>query len=198
MNYLAHAYLSFQDEEVLLGNMISDYVKGKQQYTYAPKILQGIKLHRGIDSFTDAHEATKEAISYFRPAYRLYAGAMVDVVFDHYLAIDKSIFQDANTLKIFATNTYNQLSNWQAQMPARFAKMFPYMHAQDWLFNYQFRWGIQKSLEGVKRRAEYIDSSEEAFIVFEKNFDALQQCYTAFMPQVTNFAKEQLQLLAGS
>lgn len=198
MNYLAHAYLSFQDEEVLLGNMISDYVKGKQQYTYAPKILQGIKLHRAIDSFTDAHEATREAISYFRPAYRLYAGAMVDVVYDHFLANDKSIFSDTNLLKDFAIKTYAQLATKQAEMPEKFARMFPYMHTQDWLFNYQFRWGIQKSLEGVKRRAKYIDSSAEAFIVFEKNFDALQQCYTVFMPQVTNFAKEQLQLLAGS
>jgi acyl carrier protein phosphodiesterase len=197
MNYLAHAYLSFQDEEVLLGNMISDYVKGKQQYTYRANILKGIKLHRAIDSFTDAHEATKEAIQFFRPAYRLYAGAMVDVVYDHFLATDQSVFANPDALKTFSQNTYHQLSNWQTEMPEKFAKMFPYMQAQDWLFNYQFRWGIQKSLEGVRRRARYIDSSEEAFIVFEKNFDAIQQCYSAFMPQVTNFAKEQLQLLAG-
>ncbi len=197
MNYLAHAFLSFQDEEVLLGNMISDYVKGKQQYSYPAKVLFGIQLHRAIDSFTDAHEAIKEASSYFRPSYRLYAGAMVDVVYDHFLANDKSLFPDAESLKDFASTTYTHLAKRQTEMPEKFAKLFPYMQAQDWLFNYQFRWGIQKSLEGVKRRAKYIDSSAEAFIVFEKNFGALEQCYISFMPQVTNFAKEQWQLLAG-
>ncbi|WP_438810958.1 ACP phosphodiesterase, partial [Serratia marcescens] len=53
MNYLAHAYFSFEDPDILLGNMISDYIKGKKQYTYPLKVQAGIRLHRQIDSFTD-------------------------------------------------------------------------------------------------------------------------------------------------
>jgi acyl carrier protein phosphodiesterase len=30
MNYLAHAYLSFGEPDILAGNMISDFVKGKK------------------------------------------------------------------------------------------------------------------------------------------------------------------------
>ena len=108
MNYLAHAYLSFQQPEILVGNIISDYVKGRQKFNYSPGIQQGIELHRFIDSFTDDHPATKAAKEIFRPHYRLYAGAFVDVVYDHFLATDPLIFQN-DLLEDFAATTYQQL-----------------------------------------------------------------------------------------
>ena len=94
MNYLAHAYLSFEDPELLLGNMISDYIKGKKQYDYPAPIQKGIRLHREIDQFTDEHAITREIKKFFTPSVRLYAGAFVDVVYDHFLAIDSSIYTD--------------------------------------------------------------------------------------------------------
>jgi len=81
MNYLAHAYLSFGRPGLLAGNMISDFVKGKKKFDYPAEIQNGIALHRFIDSFTDSHSATKEAKVIFRPAYRIYSGAFIDVVY---------------------------------------------------------------------------------------------------------------------
>ena len=94
MNYLAHAYLSFGNSNILVGNMISDYVKGKTQFDYPPEIQAGIKLHRAIDDFTDTHEATKNVKEIFKKDYRLYAGAFADVVYDYFLANDKNEFAD--------------------------------------------------------------------------------------------------------
>ena len=94
MNYLAHAYLSFNNPGILAGNMISDFVKGKRKYDYPQKIQQGIAVHREIDRFTDTHPVTKEAKEIFRPAYRLYAGPLIDVVYDHFLANDIDQFPD--------------------------------------------------------------------------------------------------------
>jgi len=59
MNYLAHAYLSFGNQDILTGNMISDFVKGKTKFDYPLTIQKGIYLHRQIDSFTDSHILTK-------------------------------------------------------------------------------------------------------------------------------------------
>src|SRR6202008_4422095 len=98
MNFLAHAYLSFDQPEILVGNMISDFVKGKKKFDYPANIQKGIALHRFIDSFTDEHEATKEAKEVFRPAYRLYSGAFVDVVYDHFLATDENEFTEDSLL----------------------------------------------------------------------------------------------------
>ncbi len=92
MNYLAHAFLSFNKKDILAGNMISDFVKGKAKYTYPGGIQNGIQLHRLIDEFTDGHPVTAEAKNYFRPQYRLYSGAFIDIVYDHFLALDSKQF----------------------------------------------------------------------------------------------------------
>ena len=109
MNYLAHAYLSFGHPQILLGNMISDFVKGKKQFDYAPLVQKGIKLHRAIDSFTDTHPATKEMKKIFTPVYRLYAGAFGDIVYDYFLANDKKEFETDESLQQFSQNTYTLL-----------------------------------------------------------------------------------------
>ncbi|HVZ26147.1 MAG TPA: hypothetical protein VG842_08840, partial [Sediminibacterium sp.] len=88
MNYLAHAYLSFRQPEILVGNMISDFVKGKKQFMYPANIQKGIRLHRAIDAFTDTHPATREAKKILEPAAGRYAAAFMDIVYDHFLAND--------------------------------------------------------------------------------------------------------------
>ncbi|MEJ8841595.1 ACP phosphodiesterase [Lacibacter sp. H375] len=188
MNYLAHAYLSFHQPELLVGNMISDYVKGKKKFDYSPGIQQGIELHRIIDSFTDDHAATKEAKEIFRPHYRLYAGAFVDVVYDHYLATDPLIFNH-DSLEQFATDTYTMLEPYTAVFPERFASMFPFMKTQNWLYNYSNKWGIENSLHGVVRRATYLTESATAFALFEEHDATLRQCYQAFFPEMIAVVK---------
>lgn len=188
MNYLAHAYLSFHQPELLVGNMISDYVKGKKKFDYSPGIQQGIELHRIIDSFTDDHAATKEAKEIFRPHYRLYAGAFVDVVYDHYLATDPLIFNN-DSLEQFATNTYTMLEPYSAVFPERFARMFPYMKTQNWLYNYSNKWGIENSLHGVVRRATYLTESATAFALFNEHDAMLRKCYQTFFPEMIAVVK---------
>jgi acyl carrier protein phosphodiesterase len=97
MNYLAHAYLSFEITDITVGNMISDFVKGKQKLDYPLAIQQGITLHRAIDSFTDSHAVTRQAKSFFKEAYGLYAGPLVDVVYDHFLANDPLRFPETGS-----------------------------------------------------------------------------------------------------
>ncbi len=188
MNYLAHAYLSFHQPELLVGNMISDYVKGKKKFDYSPGIQKGMELHRAIDTFTDDHAVTKEAKDIFRPHYRLYAGAFIDVVYDHYLATDTSIFSN-DSLETFAADTYLMLEPFTAVFPERFSRMFPYMKTQNWLYNYSNRWGIENSLHGVVRRATYLTESATAFRLFEENYDRLQQHYQQFFPELLAFVQ---------
>lgn len=188
MNYLAHAYLSFQQPEILVGNMISDYVKGKKKFDYSPGIQKGIELHRLIDSFTDDHAATKEAKEIFRPHYRLYAGAFVDVVYDHYLATDPFIF-NSDSLEAFAAGTYTMLEPYTAVFPERFARMFPYMKTQNWLYNYSNKWGIENSLHGVVRRSTYLTESATAFQLFQTHYEHLQRSYQQFFPELLSFVQ---------
>ena len=132
--------------------MISDFVKGKKKFDYPIGIQKGIVLHRAIDTFTDDHPATKEAKQFFRANYGLYAGAFMDVVYDHFLANDRNIFAYENALLTFTNDTYFLLEKNTNVFPERFQLMFPHMKQHNWLYNYQFNWGIEKSLGGLVRR----------------------------------------------
>ena len=184
MNYLAHAYLSFNHEEILVGNMISDFVKGKKKFDYPIGIQKGIVLHRAIDTFTDDHPATKEAKQFFRANYGLYAGAFMDVVYDHFLANDRNIFAYENALLTFTNDTYFLLEKNTNVFPERFQLMFPHMKQHNWLYNYQFNWGIEKSLGGLVRRAKYMNDSSKAFEIFEKEYDNFRNCYAVFFHEL--------------
>ena len=187
MNFLAHAYLSFNNPEILVGNMISDFVKGKRKYDYPGAILEGINLHRAIDEFTDAHQATKAAARLLKPAAGPYAGAFAEIVYDHFLANDYLQFADEKVLQAFAADTYTKLTQFVPLMPEKFAAMFPYMQSQNWLFNYRLMSGTESSFGGLVRRAKYIDSSKETFKIFQERYESLQECYQAFFPEVKVF-----------
>ncbi len=196
MNYLAHAFLSFNKKDILAGNMISDFVKGKAKYTYPEGIQDGIQLHRSIDEFTDRHPVTAEAKSYFRPQYRLYSGAFVDVVFDHFLSIDTNQFTAYGNLKTFSQDVYQLMDENALFFPARFQKMFGYMKSQNWLYNYQFKEGIQKSFNGLVYRAAYLNESAIAFEIFNKYYSELQNCYREFFPYLSQFARKKMSQFA--
>lgn len=186
MNYLAHAYLSFGHEEILVGNIISDFVKGSKQYEYPENIFKGIKLHRLIDAYTDEHAATKKAAQLFKPVTGLYAPVFVDVVYDHFLAQDERIFTE-NQLAGFANNTYEVLEKHAHHFPQKFAAVFPYMIQHNWLYNYRFTWGIEKSFQGIERRAKYLSNSRPAFDCFMENYQELKACYDLFIQDVKQY-----------
>ena len=195
MNYLAHARLSFDQPLVLVGNMISDFIKGKKQFDYLQGIQIGIQLHRAIDEFTDSHDVTQQLKSFFRPQYRLYSGAFGDIVYDHFLALDKAEFATSETLKEFAASTYNTLEANLQLAPSYFQQIFPYMKEHDWLYNYQHTWAIERSFKGLVHRATYLKESAIAYDIFLNNYDAMGDCYKEFYPLLKNFAAHHLQQL---
>lgn len=176
--------------------MISDYVKGKKKFDYPAGIQKGIILHRAIDTFTDDHPATKKAKELFRPHYRLYSGAFVDVVYDHFLATDDREFP-GSSLQNFSEQVYTMLTEYTRWFPEPFSRMFPYMKEQNWLFNYQEKWGIEKSLGGVVRRAVYLSESDTAFRLFERHYQLLSGCYRQFWADLQPFARRQFDLLVS-
>lgn len=194
INYLAHAYLSFNDPGFLAGNLISDFVKGKSRYQYPPDIQKGITLHRAIDTFTDEHIATREAKKIFQPHYRLYSGAFIDVVYDHFLAIDVNEFPGKSLLD-FSQNVYSQLNNLTGYMPERFANMYPYMKSQNWLYNYSTVKGIEQSMQGVVRRAAYLTESKVAYQLFTEHYQLLKGYYRQFWADMKPFALREYEIL---
>ncbi len=193
MNYLGHAYLSFGDSEIITGNLIGDHVKGKLALNNFPEnISKGIILHRKIDSFTDVHTATKEAAQYFKKEYGLYAGSIMDVLFDHFLANDKRFFASELVLLEFSLQIFSKIDLHAAHLPETFARYFPYMKSQNWLYNYRTNDGILQSLNGLSKRAKYIAPIGKAHQIFMENYDVLNKYYFYLIDDLIKFTKNEL------
>ena len=187
MNFLAHAYLSHGNADILTGNMITDFVKGKKQFDYPEMIQLGIQLHRATDRFTDDHEVTQTFKKFYKADYRLYAGAFVDVTYDYFLANDTTYFNSEDALLSFSQTVYGQLESNTHLLPNPFAAMLPYMAKQNWLYNYRALTGIQKSFEGLRRRSKYITETETAYSIFCNNLPEMKALYQQFFPQLQAF-----------
>src|SRR5882757_7102043 len=108
MNFLAHLYLSGNNEEILMGNFIGDHVKGNQLNSYPAKMRQGILLHRYIDTFTDSHFIMMQSKDRIRAYYRKYTPVITDVYYDHFLAANWKNYSD-ESLEEFAARIYRLL-----------------------------------------------------------------------------------------
>lgn len=187
MNYLAHAYLSFGNDDIIVGNMISDFVKGRKKFSYSQAIQNGIMLHRSTDNFTDQHAVTRKAKMIFKEAYGLYAGAFVDVAYDHFLAKDENEFKFPEKLSSFSASIYSTLNRYHQYLPESFKKMLPYMERQDWLFNYRTQNGINQSFGGLVHRAKYLSDSKPACNLLMENYEFLNDCYNEFFPSLKEY-----------
>ena len=88
MNFLAHVFLSGVDEQLILGNLIADAVKGKQFENYDLKVKNGIIMHRQIDKFTDDHAIVRQSKKRLEEDYKKFAGIIVDIYYDHFLSLN--------------------------------------------------------------------------------------------------------------
>jgi len=191
VNYLAHAYLSFGDPDILVGNMISDFVKGKKKFDYPRRVLSGIMLHRKIDEYTDYHPATRDAKQFLKAASGLYAGSFIDIVYDHFLANDPHEFEEG-ALAVFAAKTYDQLGAYKNGLPEKSDRFLHHMRTQNWLLHYRSTEGIHRSFQGLVHRARYIQDAEPAFQAFIAHYEELRNCYELFFPNLKTFAYNEL------
>lgn len=180
MNYLAHAYLSFEKPALITGNLVSDFAKGRHRFDFPEDIQQGISLHRAIDTYTDAHDLHRQARDIFRPVYRLYSGAFIDVVFDHFLATDIDCFPREEDLFAFSQLVYKSVEGYYDILPARFQQAFQSMRTHNWLYNYRHLEGIARSFQGLVYRSTYLLESDSAIGILETHYDRLKTLYKPF------------------
>ena len=188
MNFLAHSYLSFSEEQ-LVGNMIADFVKNRDVARLPESIQKGIKLHRAIDTFTDAHLLIHEAKAPFRPLVRLYSGAFVDVAFDYFLANDTTE-NSQREWQEHSQRVYAVLRRYEEFLPEVFKKVLDKMQQDDWLYNYRNEWGIEYSFRNVVNKAQFLDKTTNVFPAFLANKDFLREKYEIFFPEIKSFAQD--------
>lgn len=188
VNFLGHIFLTPDDDEILLGNFIADSVKGNPEKFYSGKIVEGIRFHRAIDTFTDNHPLVKQGVERFRETQSRYAPVVIDVIYDHILARNWDEFH-GDELADHTQLVYQRLEAQSQHFPTPVQHYFPYMKRQDWLLNYQFEWGILKSLEGLDRRATNDSQMHLALDVYKESQDAFLEEFREFAADAKEMAR---------
>lgn len=188
MNYLAHLYLSYGIEEIMVGNYIADAVKGRQIESYPQRIQDGIRLHRKIDEFTDYHELVNLSKARIRTNYRKYAGVVVDMYYDHFLASNWSKYSE-HSLKQFTSHCYKTLFKYYPILPVRMKRILPMMAAGNWLYSYAAIDNIGLALQGMARRTKNNTGFEHAGHDLRVHYKDLSDDFGRFFPELIHFTK---------
>ncbi len=194
MNYLAHAYLSFDEPKVLIGNFIGDFVRGPIEEIYEKDVVIGILLHREIDSFTDSHPVVKEAQSLLRPIYGRYATVITDMYFDYFLGKYWNNYHH-QPLEEYAQYVYKTIEVYKDFLPENFLKTFQYIQYYDWLVTYSELDGIRRAFKGIAKRTKFDSKMETAHIFLDENHDLFRQYFGDFFEDLVKFSKKRLSVL---
>ncbi len=188
MNYLAHLYLSGDDEEILVGNFIGDDVKGNSLYRFPEKIRKGIILHRHIDSFTDGHPRFREAKKLVTAEYGLYSGIVTDLFYDHLLAVHWNVYSEY-TLRTFTKRIHAVLLSHFFHLPGRVKSFLPFLIQNRRLESYASASGIRQSLEIMSRHTSLPEKSEKAVEILKRNLPFLEENFSVFMNDMIPFVE---------
>tara|TARA_R110002072_G_scaffold172324_1_gene326328 strand:- start:9164 stop:9757 length:594 start_codon:yes stop_codon:yes gene_type:complete len=196
MNFLAHIYLSGNDNELIIGNFIADGIKGKKYKKFSPGIQKGILLHREIDTFTDAHPIVRQSTKRLHKNYGHYSGIIVDILYDHFLAKNWSRYSDIR-LDVFVENFYQLLRDSFEILPTRIQKMMPYMIADNWLLSYATIEGISKILYQMNYRTQNKSKMNLAVAELEEYYNEFESEFTAFFDELIVFTTYKIQELCA-
>lgn len=182
MNFLAHLYLSGEFDDGMVGNLMADFVTGKAD-GFPPAVREGIRLHREIDAYTDAHPVVRAAKQRLHPTYRHYSAVIMDVFYDHFLAVNWLRY-DTRPLGVFAAHAYELLDQRQHLLPASMLPMLAAMQKQNWLVHYATVAGIDRALTGMAQRTKFVSYMENATDDLEKDYGFYQDNFERFFPDL--------------
>ena len=186
MNILAHGWLSGRNDALLAGNLLGDFVKGDPahpRHLLTPGEVAGVRLHRAIDSFTDAHLEVAAVRELLRPRCHKYAGPAVDIFFDHFLAANFTELT-GESLPVFTQYFYETLQRNSDHFPAPAIRMLNALVQYDWIRHYPTIAGIDRSLKGVSRRTAFPSGLDTAIDDLARYYDEIGERFARFWPQL--------------
>lgn len=189
MNFLAHLFLSGDDEEIITGNFIADHVKGEAVMKFSVGIQMGIKLHREIDGFTDAHPVFLKTKHRLNGNYRRYSGVVADMYYDHFLSADWQTYSNED-LMAFTDRIHDILIKRFPILPERSQRFIAYMKRFNWLTGYGTFEGLGMALSGMAIRTPFNSGMENAVLDLKAHYDLYKQEFGLFFPDIIKFVDQ--------
>lgn len=189
MNFLAHLYLSGDDEQLMIGNFIADSVKGSSFNAYPPGIAKGIRLHRAIDFYSDNHPVFLKSVIRLRPKYRKYAGVIVDIFYDHFLAKNWKEYSD-KPLEQYASEVHALMLKNILHFPERSIMFLKYAMRTNRMVSYATLQGIEETLYGMSRRTTFKSNMELSLDDLKENYPLFENEFREFFEEARMYVKE--------
>lgn len=183
MNYLAHLFLSCDNEDLLIGNFIADSITNSELGQYPPEIQEGVYLHRKIDTYTDQHPLVRQGARRLRLHHGKYAPVVIDVLYDYLLANHWERYS-GTSLPDFAQNVYRIFTKRMSEMPPRLQHSLPKMIAHDWLNNYKTEAGMRFTLSKMDERTRFPSNFADGLKHLMADYDLFAEEFNAFFPEV--------------
>lgn len=194
MNFLAHIYLSGNNNFMKIGGFMADGVRGKDYEHFPDDIRKGILLHRAIDTFTDAHAVFRISKHRLHERYGHYSGVIIDVFYDHFLAKNWQDYSNEK-LDVFVQNFYQSLEDNFDMLTPKVQNMLPHMERGNWLWNYQFVDGIGTILSQMDRRTKNTSKMGESVQELEQFYKEFEQEFTLFFKELREFVADKIKTL---
>jgi acyl carrier protein phosphodiesterase len=187
VNHLAHVFLAAPHAGHVVGALLGDFVKGRiRAGSFPPAVATGIWLHRRIDSYTDAHAVVRRSRGRFSRERRRYAGLIVDVVYDHFLAL---AWQDYSVIAFprFTREAYRTLWGGRELFPPPARAVLGRMIERDWLGAYRHLDGLERVLGGLAARLRRPNPVASSLTEVERHARGLREDFDVFFPDLVGF-----------
>jgi acyl carrier protein phosphodiesterase len=189
MNFLAHLYLADLTDDSLLGHLLGDFVKGRTMDAYSQRIQAAIRFHRKIDSYCDRHPVTRMSRNRIGPLRRRFAGILVDVGYDHFLARHWHRFH-SGSLSAFTQSVYAALQQDRTPLPKGFKAVLSRMIAHDWLGSYIHLDKVALALDRIAGRLSRGERFAGGIADIQANYRGLETDFLTFFPDLIRFSKD--------
>ena len=193
MNFLAHLFLSGDDPELLVGNFMGDFVKGRLVGHFPAGIERGIDLHRRIDSFAGQNRHFLQSKKRIDESFGHYRGVLVDLFFDHFLAVHWDEYSDV-TFRHFLSDTFRIVRDHENVVPERLRRVTPIIF-DELLPSYREIKGIARALQRMSIRITRPNRLGEGGEELRKHYDGFYCDFCEFLPELKVFVQERRVLI---
>lgn len=190
MNFLAHIYLSDDNEMVQLGNFMADGIHGKPDH-FPAGVQHGIILHRAIDTYTDAHPIFRQGTKRLHARYHHYAGVIMDIFYDHFLAKNWANYHK-QPLEAYTLAFYKSLEDNYDILTEKTKGLMPYMIQYNWLASYATTEGIGRILTQMDNRTKNKSGMRTSTDELLEFYDEYEAEFTAFFEDLRAYVKEKM------
>ena len=196
MNFLAHIYLSGNNDLLKIGNFMADSIRGNSYENYPEEIKKGILLHRSIDSFTDMHPVYRKSKHRLHEKYGHYSGVIMDIFYDHFLAKNWENYSNKK-LEEYADEFYQLLQDNYDLLTAKIQGMMPYMIARNWLVSYASISGLEMILFQMDHRTKNRVAMHESIVELQEFYLEFETEFTQFFMELQEHCQQKLNELNG-